>query len=463
MPFRLHLIDWALVGAYALWVLYRGFWRARARSQAAEDFLLAGRALTAPAFVATLVSTWYGGILGVGEYAYRYGISQWLVFGLPYYVFALLFALFWAEPIRRSGALSVPDRLRAVYGPWAGLLGALWSAVLASPAPYVYMLGLLVQAATGLPFVWALLLGAVASGAYVWTGGFRAVVRTDAWQFGLMYLGFGLIVPWLVLQYGGWAFLRSALPPSHWSWDGGQGLGYVLVWFFVALWTFVDPGFHQRVLAARSPETARKGILGAVLFWVLFDALTTAAGLYARALLRELAHPALAYPALAEQALPPGLKGLFWVGLLATIMSTVDSYLLLSAQMLGFEVLGRWHARWPAGTYVRVGLLATLLLALLIALWAPGVIAIWYTLGTLMIPGLLLPTLGAYAARWRPSRMIALGMLIGGPLCALLWMALARRPEGYWGGIEPLYAGLAWCVLLWLANLVRERLFRGSL
>ena len=33
------------------------------------DFLVAGRRLTLPGFVATLVASWYGGILGVGEYA----------------------------------------------------------------------------------------------------------------------------------------------------------------------------------------------------------------------------------------------------------------------------------------------------------------------------------------------------------------------------------------------------------
>ena len=56
------------------------------------DYLVAGRRLTLPGFVASLVTTWYGGILGVGEYTYRYGIANWFVFGLPYYVAAALFA-----------------------------------------------------------------------------------------------------------------------------------------------------------------------------------------------------------------------------------------------------------------------------------------------------------------------------------------------------------------------------------
>ena len=60
------------------------------------SFVLSGRTLSLPAFVATLVSTWYGGILGVAENTYYAGIQTWLIFGCPYYIFALLFAIFLA-------------------------------------------------------------------------------------------------------------------------------------------------------------------------------------------------------------------------------------------------------------------------------------------------------------------------------------------------------------------------------
>ena len=49
----------------------------------------------------------------------------------------------------------------------------------------------------------------------------------------------------------------------------------------------VDPGFHQRVRAARSPGVARWGILVAVLAWMLFDFLTLSSALYARAVLPD--------------------------------------------------------------------------------------------------------------------------------------------------------------------------------
>ena len=50
------------------------------------DFILGGRTLTLPIFVLTLFSTWYGGILGVGEFGFTYGVSSWILQGVPYYI-----------------------------------------------------------------------------------------------------------------------------------------------------------------------------------------------------------------------------------------------------------------------------------------------------------------------------------------------------------------------------------------
>jgi len=123
------------------------------------EYLLAGRRLTTAPFVATLVATWYGGVLGVGEYSYRFGISNWLVMGVPYYLAALLFAFALARRARASASLSIPDQLAATYGPVAGRLGALLVLLVATPAAYVLMLGELLGIYLGIPLVWAVIVG----------------------------------------------------------------------------------------------------------------------------------------------------------------------------------------------------------------------------------------------------------------------------------------------------------------
>ena len=63
---------------------------------------------------------------------------------------------------------------------------------------------------------------------------------------------------------------------------------FILVWFFIALWTLVDPAFHQRATSAASPEIGKKGILASILFWFLFDMLSIGTAMYALALLSPL-------------------------------------------------------------------------------------------------------------------------------------------------------------------------------
>jgi SSS family solute:Na+ symporter len=159
-----------IVAAYALFAVYAVLRLFRAPARDETDYLLAGRRLTLPAFVATTVSTWYGGILGVGEYAWTYGVSNWLVFGAPYYLYALVFALVLAGRARRGQALTMPDLLQERYGTRAAAVGAVAIFVMTVPAPYVLMMGVLVEMALGWPLWLGAVIGMVLSVGYVVRG-----------------------------------------------------------------------------------------------------------------------------------------------------------------------------------------------------------------------------------------------------------------------------------------------------
>ena len=121
------------------------------RGGTAIDYLLDGRRLTLPAFVATLVTTWYGGVLGIGEYTWRFGISSWIVFGVPYYAAAVVFAFWLAPRLRRTGAVTLPDLLVAAYGRRASTVGAVAVYVSTVPVAYVLMVAVLLGQITMWP------------------------------------------------------------------------------------------------------------------------------------------------------------------------------------------------------------------------------------------------------------------------------------------------------------------------
>ena len=443
VPVKLALLGYALALLSLAW---------RSRTRATLEYLLAGRRLTTPAFVATLVATWYGGVLGVGEYSYRFGVSNWLVLGVPYYVAALLFAFFLAARLRRSAALSIPDQLASAYGAGARRVGAALVLLMALPAAYVLMLGELLGIYGGLTLVPAVLLGTAFTILYVAAGGFRSVVSTNVLQFALMYLAFLVVAPVAVHHAGGLAQMWAALPATHRQWDGGLGLQAVLVWYFIALQTLVEPTFYQRCYAAASPAVARRGVLVSVGFWVLFDALTTVTGLASRVLLPQLAEPVLSFPALGRAILPPAANALFAVGLFATVMSTAHSYLFLAAATIGHDVAPELARRVDERRWTMAGLVVAGAGAAALALALRSVVQIWHDVGTVATSALLLPLALVHAPlrlRFRPAAATAAIGLAALVACA--W-TLTRSPAGgYLLGVEPIFpafaaSALAWCV-----------------
>ena len=454
---RLHPLDLTIVIGYFLFILFIGvqLWR-KERNGTVKQFLLAGRQLTLPSFIATLVSTWYGGILGVGEFSYQYGISNWLVFGVPYYLAAAIFGIFIAKKARSLELYTIPHQLDRAYGKTASLMGALFVFVMTVPAAYVLMLAVLLKFLFGWSLLQGLIIGTIFSTCYVLIGGFRSVVRTDYVQFSLMFGAFLIILPVAYFNYGGLHFLESNLPANHFVWHGGNGAQYIIVWFFIALATLIEPGFYQRCFAAKSEKIARQGVLISILFWIFFDFLTTFTGLYARAILPDLNDPVTSYLMLAEKLLPPVVLGIFLTGLLATIMSTIDSYSFLAAMTFGRDMLWRLkHDRSEnqINAYTRIGLIFSGLLAIIIAYFAQSVIRIWKDLGSIGTPALVIPMATSFFPKLRMKKSFVLVSIPGSAIISGVWVFSKLWNNGsYILGIEPIYPGLVFSVLMFLGS-----------
>ncbi|MFA7627527.1 MAG: hypothetical protein WCZ17_10830, partial [Candidatus Kapaibacterium sp.] len=193
----LDFIDILVICVYFTVVLFVGFVIAKRKGnsyESSEEYLLAGRKLTLPLFTASLVATWYGSILGIGEFVYTSGFTAWVCFGLPYYIAAAFFAFFIAGKIRDSNVSSIPEQIRNKYGNKAGLVSSVIVFIITVPAAYVLMLGIIIQLIFGLSLWISIIIGTILSLIYLYTGGFRADVYTNAAQFILMYLGFACLL-----------------------------------------------------------------------------------------------------------------------------------------------------------------------------------------------------------------------------------------------------------------------------
>lgn len=457
-----NFVDVVVIIFFFAAVIVIGFWAGRKYSDEPDDFLLSGRKVGLKLFVLTTVSTWYGGILGVGEFTYRYGLVSWFTQGFPYYIFALLFAIFFARKIREASLFTIPDKLTEVYGKRTGLLSAIIVFLLVSPAPYVLMTANLISLIFDINIVYSLVIALFLSLVYLFRGGYRADLYTDVIQFFVMFAGFILILVFCYSTTGGLDYLTKALPANHLKLDGGTSPTFIIVWFFIAMWTFADPGFHQRCYAAKNGNVAMKGIIISIFFWFLFDFLTTSTGLYAKAILPGIKTPVSAYPLLSEVVLPNGLKGIFYAAMFATIMSTANSFLFLSATTIGRDFIFRIKKDAKEAqlkSYTVTGLAISGIIALILAYSIPSVIEIWYTVGSLCIPTIILPVVSSYYPAIKVNSKVIVIEMITALAASTTWFFIRDNFDYEIYTVEPMLVGLFCAIIIHFLALLTEKIF----
>lgn len=389
--------DWFLFALVLVATLLSVFYGTRGKvssSTAFLDYMLMGRQLTLPMFIATLAATWYGGIFGVTRIAFEKGLYSFLIQGLFWYLTYVIFAVFIVPKIRRFEALTLPQLVTEMFGPWSGKLSTVFNFMNVLPISYAISLGIFLDTISGAGLLLCTALGLAVVICYAAMTGFRGIVYSDAVQFIVMYIAVAVVLIYSVITYGGYGFLQANLPASHLSLFSDAALLPTFVWGFIALSTLVDPNFYQRIFAAKSLATARYGILITTCIWITFDLCVVYGTMYARAVFPQL-DAGNAYLTYGLSILPVGLKGLLLAGICATILSTLDSYLFIASTSLSFDLRGYKHHNSTLPHIL--GLVATGLLTLLMAhLFQGNIPQVWKVLGTYSAACLLLPVLAGY-------------------------------------------------------------------
>lgn len=450
---KLDYYDLFIITGYFIALAAIGFFRIKKGKSSQNDYILYGRKLSLPGFIATLVSTWYGAILGIGENTYMFGIQTWFIFAFPYYVFAGLYAVWLSEKIWKTNLFSIPDIFRKNYGPQIGIISACLIFVLSSPAPYILSLGVLLKFFFNIDILICLVIASVFSTVYVWNGGLSAIVKTDYFQLLLMFIGFILLVTYSWIESVSPIELYRSIPNSHTDPMGGQSIQYISVWFFIAIWTVIDPSFFQRCSAVNSPINAKKGLLLSIIFWFVFDILTITAGLYAYIFIAP-ENPLMTYPLLALKVLPTGILGIFIISLFAIIMSTIDSLSFVNAITFGRDIVWRFRkkdAKKNPVYLIKRSLIAVAILSITLSILVPSVVMLFYTLGSIIIPGLILPFINALTKNNKGINNYFSALWLILPVSAsFFWFLVEKFTVGILPDIEPFYPGILISIFFYL-------------
>jgi solute:Na+ symporter, SSS family len=359
------------------------------------EYLIMGRQLSMPLFIATLVSTWYGGIFGVTRIAFEQGIYNFFTQGVFYYITYIIFALCLAKKIRSFKVLTLPELIKKLYGPKSAKLSAVLIFIKTLPITYAMSIGIFLQCIFPISLNQAITLGVFFAAFYTVFGGLKAVVFSDFIQFLTMCIGVASVIYFSIINFGGYEFLSNNLPASYFTFHGTHSISTMLVWLFIAFsTTFINPAFYQRCFAAKSDKVAVTGILISTLIWIGFDLCTTMGAMYARATI-PTADPTHAYMIYSLQILPAGWRGLFLASIAATILSTLDSFLFIASNILSYDL--KMFRMKSIHMQHFIALFITATISIFVSIMFDGHIELmWLTLKSYFSACLLVPILWGY-------------------------------------------------------------------
>lgn len=331
LGFFLYYVVIALITFYA----YR-------RTKTDFDYDIGGRSLSAPVAAlsagASDMSGWL--LLGLPGAVYLAGVSEsWIVVGLL--IGAYLNWHFVAPRLRRYAsayeeeAATLPQffKLRTGYdGVPMRLVSSLVVIVfftVYTSAGFVASAKLF-QSVMGWDYQMAVAVGVAVIMVYTVAGGFLAVSWTDAFQALLMLIAL-IALPLFVTQ-------SIEVKDIDFSVKGVGAIGTVslLAW---GLGYFGQPHVLARFMAIKRPqELGRAKVIG--MSWMIIATLgAIAIGVVGNAAVPALEDPETIFIRIAELFLNPWLAGLLIAAILAAVMSTVDSQLIVASTSIVNDLL----------------------------------------------------------------------------------------------------------------------------
>ncbi|MDH5824385.1 sodium/proline symporter PutP [Luteimonas sp. RD2P54] len=424
-----------------------------------DDYILGGRRLgpgvTALSAGASDMSGWL--LMGLPGAMYLGGLSEaWIAIGLV--GGAWLNWKYVAGPLRvyterTSNALTLPDFFTSRFQDRGRALRVLSATVIlvffaVYCASGVVAGARLFESVFGMPYAQAIWWGAAVTILYTLVGGFLAVSWTDTAQGTLMFFAL-LLTPVIVMMHvGGFEAAMGAIrgvDPSRLDWFRGGQLGWVGIVSLLAwgLGYFGQPHILARFMAADSIATipvARRIGMGWMTLCLAGSLTVGFLGIAYYAANPGAAGPVEAnaervFISLVEQLFNPWVAGIILSAILAAVMSTLSSQLLVCSSVLS-EDFYRGFLRKQAGQYelVWVGRASVLLVALL-SLWLArdpdsrvlGLVSYaWAGFGAAFGPVVLL------ALFWgRMTRNGALAGMVTGAATVILWKQVAIGRFGF--------------------------------
>ena len=340
-----------------------------------QDYLVAGRSLSAFVLVFTLLSSWIGSgsLLGGAENAYNHGlVALWQPAGGWA---GLLLIYFIAPRARKFAQYTIPDLLEARYNQAARVLGVIAVLFAYTAITSYQLIGggdilALIFPHTITPILGRYIL-AIFVICFTSLAGMSSVAYMDLFIGILATITLLVSTPVLLHNAGGWSAFRQSLPASHFTPLGDYSLMGALELFLpTCLLMLGNQTMYQKFFSARSERDARRAVVGWIIGTILLETVIVLIAMLGHSLAlgahespkgREI----IAFTSL--HSLPSWLGALLMGSVFAKVISTANNFLFSPATNVVQDIYVRYFA--PAASNKKI-LIVSRLVVVLLGVWS---------------------------------------------------------------------------------------------
>lgn len=414
----LSTIDSIIILVYVFGIIWYGI--STGKQSDSENYFLGGRTMTWPIVGISLFAANIGSntLIGLSSSAFQGDVSvynyEWMAA-----VVLVFFALFFLPFYLRSKVYTMPEYLERRYDSRSRYLFAIIMIVgniIIDMASGLYAGNLIIKIIFPEIDSWIIVaLLAASAAAYTIPGGLSSAVHTEVVQAVMLVAGSCILTWFCFAEVGGWSGMVAGLnamldtgqlqqsadeimslvkpaddPNMPWT---GLVLGVPLLGFY--FWAN-NQFMVQRVLSAKDLNHGRWGALFAGLLKIPVLFIMVIPGVVAIVLFSDLNVsflgyeipgangetkicqrlddcPNMTYPVLIYKLLPTGILGLVIAGILAAMASSISATLNSASTLITMDFVRNLVPGMGGKKLVRSGQIATVILVILAAAWAPQI------------------------------------------------------------------------------------------
>ena len=392
-------------------------------------------------WVSTIVATWIGGsfFFTIISTAYTKGISfmSIFIFGnfLSFLIMGLLFVPRMSEFL---GNLSIAEAMGNLYGRHVRFITSVagFLAVSGIVSIQLKIAGLLFEHALGVSIVYGIVLSGAIITLYSSLGGIKSVTFTDVIQFIFFSIMIPAIAYFLFKNVESKQVLDTITTSPLFDYKSIFTFQNPEIYYYISLFLWVlmpsfNPAIFQRIAMAQDVKQASKAFIITSAMIFLFAVFLCWIGVLILSIAPDIKDSYILKLFLLDYRWLIGFKGIILAGIMAMVMSTVDSYINSSSILVTHDLKESLNVKFIKNELLATRICSIIIgvISILFAMYEGSFLELFLWASTFYIPIVTVPFIMSVLGFRSSGRSVLAGMFAGF-VVAMGWELLLKSEMG---------------------------------